>query len=186
MKFKKSEAKEFIKNKNNFDKYAVHNFVNFCQANSLFYKDLEEAYNVFIVDDPIFHDCGLSMAAKKAYPIRLFYDDNGYHFLDDRCTSILNSYHFVFRFPNMKDALATFDKKYIDTIFNEIYKNCKKHNHKQLRLCFEFYKHDHHDKVSVCETIPLDVEEAKSDLEDILKNSVSSYTNTYVASYFGE
>lgn len=84
-----------------------------------------------------------------------------------------------------KNELNNNDKKYIDIVFNEIYKNCKKHNHRQLHLCFEFYSQPHHNKVSVCETVLLNVDEAKRDLEDILKNSMSFYTNTYVASYFG-
>ena len=106
MKVKKSEIKEFIKKQGDFDKYIIDSFIEHYENDGPnYYKSLEDAYKDFNDNSPIFHECGLSDVAQKAYPIRLFYDDNGYHFLDNDCSAIINSYHFVYRFKNMEDAV---------------------------------------------------------------------------------
>lgn len=106
MKINKSEIKEFIKKQGKFDEYIIDSFIKHCENDGPdYYKSLEDAYKDFSENSPIFHECGLSDVAQKMYPIRLFYDDNGYHFLDNKCSAILNNYHFVYRFKTMEDAV---------------------------------------------------------------------------------
>lgn len=105
MKAKKSEIKEFIKKQGKFDKYIIDSFIKYCKDYLGHYKSLEDAYKGFNNNSPIFHECGISDIEQKIYPIRLFYDDSGYHFLDDSCSAIINSYHFVYRFKNMEEAV---------------------------------------------------------------------------------
>lgn len=106
MKAKKSEIKQFLKEYSKFDKYIIDSFIEHYENDGPnYYKSLEDAYKDFNNNSPIFHECGLSDVAQKTYPVRLYYDDNGYHFLDDERSAIINSYHFVYRFKNMEDAI---------------------------------------------------------------------------------
>lgn len=105
MKAKKSEIKEFIKKQGKFDEYIIDSFIKYCKDYLEHYKSLEDVYKGFNNNSPIFHECGISDIEQKIYPIRLFYDDSGYHFLDDSCSAIINSYHFVYRFKNMEEAV---------------------------------------------------------------------------------
>ena len=105
MEVKKSEIKKFIKKQGDFDEYIIDSFIKYCKDYLNYYESLEDAYKEFNDNSPIFHECGLSDLDQKIYPIRLFYDDNGYHFLDNKCSAIVNSYHFVYRFKNMEDAV---------------------------------------------------------------------------------
>lgn len=87
----------------NYDEYFVNNFIDFCKDNNL--EDTEESYEIFLARGPIFQTCFVNEIIERLYPILLYYDDSGYHFLKSQ-TAILGTYHFVARFPDFDQANA--------------------------------------------------------------------------------
>lgn len=87
----------------NYDEYFVNNFIDFCKDNNL--EDTEESYEIFLAKGPIFQTCFVNEIIERLYPILLYYDDSGYHFLKSQ-SAILGTYHFVARFPDFDQATA--------------------------------------------------------------------------------
>jgi len=86
-----------------YDEYFINNFIDFCKDNNL--EDTKESYELFLAKSAIFQTCFVNEIIERLYPILLYYDDSGYHFLKSQ-TAIPGTYHFVARFPNFDQAEA--------------------------------------------------------------------------------